>query len=538
MTHTPKQDLETLNRRLLMERSVPGRVGHTLPPLDVPEQEAPPAEMIRDDLPMPEVSEGEIVRYFSQMSQSNFSIDHNFYPLGSCTMKYNPKLDDEMAGMPGMSEVHPSQPEASVQGALKLMYELQGLLTEMTGMAGASLAPMAGAEGELAGMLMTRAYHLANGDTGRTKVLIPDSAHGTNPASAAMAGFEVVPISSDDNGNTDIAALQAAVGDDLAGFMLTQPSTLGLFDTNILEVMRVVRGAGGIVYGDGANLNALIGLVKLGDLGFDVVHSNLHKTFTQPHGGGGPGAGPVIAGERLKPFLPSPVVELCKAPDGTTRYTLGTPPQSIGKMGAFHGNFGALVRAYSYIRTLGNEGIRSVSRDAIINANYILSQLRGLLRPALRPPLHARGRLLGKEPEARPRRIRARRRQAPDRLRNTPAYDVLPADRRGGAHDRAHRDGEQGDPRLLHRRDEDHRPRGRRVPRPAPRSPPRHPQHSPRRGQRRPPPQPPLAARKGAAPTPALIRAAVRSGGLFLIRRGVVFLYPIIPVVWAVVPTP
>ena len=377
MTSSAKQDLEILNRRLLMERSVPGRVGHTLPPLDVPEQEAPPAEMIRDDLPMPEVSEGEIVRYFSQMSQANFSIDHNFYPLGSCTMKYNPKLDDEMAGMPGMSEVHPSQPEASVQGALKLMYELQGLLTEMTGMAGASLAPMAGAEGELAGMLMTRAYHLANGDTGRTKVLIPDSAHGTNPASAAMAGFEVVPISSDDNGNTDIAALQAAVGDDLAGFMLTQPSTLGLFDTNILEVMRVVRGAGGIVYGDGANLNALIGLVKLGDLGFDVVHSNLHKTFTQPHGGGGPGAGPVIAGERLKPFLPSPVVELCKAPDGTTRYTLVTPPQSIGKMGAFHGNFGALVRAYSYIRTLGNEGIRSVSRDAIINANYILSQLRG-----------------------------------------------------------------------------------------------------------------------------------------------------------------
>ena len=377
MTSSAKQDLEILNRRLLMERSVPGRVGFTLPPLDVPEQEAPPAEMIRDDLPMPEVSEGEIVRYFSQMSQANFSIDHNFYPLGSCTMKYNPKLDDEMAGMPGMSEVHPRQTEASVQGALKLMYELQGLLTEMTGMAGASLAPMAGAEGELAGMLMTRAYHLANGDTGRTKVLIPDSAHGTNPASAAMAGFEVVPISSDDNGNTDIAALQAAVGDDLAGFMLTQPSTLGLFDTNILEVMRVVRGAGGIVYGDGANLNALIGLVKLGDLGFDVVHSNLHKTFTQPHGGGGPGAGPVIAGERLKPFLPSPIVELCKAPDGTTRYTLVTPPQSIGKMGAFHGNFGALVRAYSYIRTLGNEGIRSVSRDAIINANYILSQLRG-----------------------------------------------------------------------------------------------------------------------------------------------------------------
>ena len=442
---------------------------------------------------MPEVSEGEIVRYFSQMSQSNFSIDHNFYPLGSCTMKYNPKLDDEMAGMPGMSEVHPRQTEASVQGALKLMYELQGLLNEMTGMAGASLAPMAGAEGELAGMLMTRAYHLANGDTGRTKVLIPDSAHGTNPASAAMAGFEVVPISSDDNGNTDIAALQAAVGDDLAGFMLTQPSTLGLFDTNILEVMRVVRGAGGIVYGDGANLNALIGLVKLGDLGFDVVHSNLHKTFTQPHGGGGPGAGPVIAGERLKPFLPSPVVELCKAPDGTTHYTLSTPPQSIGKMGAFHGNFGALVRAYSYIRTLGNEGIRSVSRDAIINANYILSQLRGYYDlPYDRHCMH--------EVVFSARNLkRAHGVSALDVAKRLIDYGIhpptmlLPADRRGGAHDRAHRDGEQGDPRLFHRRDEDHCPRGRRVPRPAPRSPPRHPQHPPRRGQRRPPPQPPLA---------------------------------------------
>ena len=376
MTSTPKQDLESLNRRLLMERSVPGRIGCTLPPFDVPKQEAPPAAMLRDDVPMPEVSEGEIVRYFSQLSQTNFSIDHNFYPLGSCTMKYNPKLDDEMASMPGMSEIHPRQPEASVQGALKLMYQLQGYLAEITGMAGASLAPMAGAEGELAGMLMTRAYHLTNGDLDRKKVLIPDSAHGTNPASATMAGFEVVPIPSDDMGNTDLSALEAAVGDDLAGFMLTQPSTLGLFDTNILEVMRLVRGAGGIVYGDGANLNALIGLVKLGDLGFDVVHSNLHKTFTQPHGGGGPGAGPVMVGERLTPFLPSPVVELRQGQEGMEHYSLGTPSRSIGRLGAFHGNFGALVRAYSYIRTLGDEGIRNVSRDAIINANYIMSQLR------------------------------------------------------------------------------------------------------------------------------------------------------------------
>ncbi len=376
MIHSTSKELDSLNRRLLMDRSVPGRVGCTLPPLDVPEQEAPPAEQLRGELPMPEVSEGEIVRYFSQISRANFSIDHNFYPLGSCTMKYNPKLDDEMASLPGLSEIHPRQPESSVQGALKLMHQLQGYLAEMTGMAGASLAPMAGAEGELAGMLMTRAYHLANGDAGRIKVLIPDSAHGTNPASAAMAGFEVVAIPSDDQGNTDLTALESAVGDDLAGLMLTQPSTLGLFDTNILEVMRLVRGAGGIVYGDGANLNALIGLVKLGDLGFDVVHSNLHKTFTQPHGGGGPGAGPVMVAERLKPFLPTPVVELRENPDGSNAYSLVAPPQTIGRMGAFHGNFGALVRAYSYIRTLGDAGIRNVSRDAIINANYILSRLR------------------------------------------------------------------------------------------------------------------------------------------------------------------
>lgn len=360
-----------------MERSVPGRLGTTLPPLDVPEQEAPSADMLREELDMPEVSEGEIVRYFSQISQANFSIDHNFYPLGSCTMKYNPKLDDEMAGMPGMSEIHPLQPESSVQGSLKLMYQLQEYLAEITGMAETSLAPMAGAEGELAGMLMTRAYHLDNGAPNRKKVLIPDSAHGTNPASAAMAGFQVVSIPSDDQGNTSLAALQSAVGDDLAGFMLTQPSTLGLFDTNILDVMRVVREAGGIVYGDGANLNALLGLVKLGDLGFDIIHSNLHKTFTQPHGGGGPGAGPVIVTERLKPYLPSPVVVRHQESDGTGRYTLSTPSQSIGKMGTFHGNFGALVRAYSYIRTLGDEGIGQVSRDAIINANYILSQLKG-----------------------------------------------------------------------------------------------------------------------------------------------------------------
>ena len=371
-----KPDLDRHRRRLLMDRSVPGRVGTTLPPLDVPEQETPPEELLRGELDMPEVSEGEIVRYFSQLSQFNFSIDHNFYPLGSCTMKYNPKLNDEMAALPGLLEIHPLQADSTVQGALKLMHQLQEYLVEMTGMAGACLAPMAGAEGELAGMLMTRAFHLANGDGDRKKVLIPDSAHGTNPASAAMAGFEVVSIPSDSNGDTDLGALNSAVGDDLAGFMLTLPSTLGLFDTNILEVIRIVRDAGGIVYGDGANLNALLGRVKVGDLGFDVVHSNLHKTFTQPHGGGGPGAGAVMVGPRLLPFMPTPVVERVDE-GGTERYGLVSPPQTIGRVGAFNGNFGALVRAYCYVRTLGDVGTAQISQDAVINANYILSQLRG-----------------------------------------------------------------------------------------------------------------------------------------------------------------
>ena len=364
-------------RRLLMDRSVSGRVGTTFPPLDVPEQAMPPSDMLRGELDFPEVSEGDLVRYFSQLSQFNFSIDHNFYPLGSCTMKYNPKLNDEISVMPGMADLHPLQPESTVQGALKLMFELQVYLDEITGMAGTCLAPMAGADGELAGMLMTRAYHLERGDTQRKNVLIPDSAHGTNPASAAMAGFEVVTLPSNSHGDTDLEALRNSVGDDLAGLMITLPSTLGLFDTNILEVCRIVRDAGGIVYGDGANLNALLGRVKLGDLGFDVIHSNLHKTFTQPHGGGGPGAGPVMVAERLLPYLPTPVVGRQVGQDGSETYSFDTPEKTIGRMGAFHGNFGALLRAYAYISTLGDVGIAGISEDAVINANYIMSQLKG-----------------------------------------------------------------------------------------------------------------------------------------------------------------
>ena len=366
-----------LNRRqLLMERSSPGRIGTTLLPLDVPESELPDSEILREELEMPEISEGDLVRYFSQISQFNFSIDHNFYPLGSCTMKYNPKLNDEVASLPGLAQIHPLQPESTVQGAIKLLWELQDRLAEITGLVGVSLAPMAGADGELAGMLMARAYHLERGDTQRKKVLIPDSAHGTNPASAAMAGFDVVSLPSDADGNTDLNAMRAAADDELAALMITLPSTLGLFDTNILEVTQIVRDAGGIVYGDGANLNAIVGRVRLGDLGFDVIHSNLHKTFTQPHGGGGPGSGPVIAGERLVDYLPLPIATRTGS-DNNEYFSLGTPPKTIGRMGAFHGNFGALVRAYAYISTLGKEGIPKISEDSVINANYILSQLKG-----------------------------------------------------------------------------------------------------------------------------------------------------------------
>ena len=363
-------------RRLLMDRTVSGRVGATLPKSDVPEQPLPDQDFLRNSLDFPEVSENDIVRYFSQLSQLNFSIDHNFYPLGSCTMKYNPKIDDEVAGMPGFAEIHPLQPAATVQGAIRLMWELQQRLIEITGMKGCSLAPMAGADGEFAGMLMARAYHLDRGDTKRDKVLIPDSAHGTNPATASMCGFEVITLPSDSDGNTDLEALKFSVGDDLAGLMITLPSTLGLFDSNILEVVRIVRDAGGIVYGDGANLNALLGRVKLGELGFDVMHSNLHKTFTQPHGGGGPGAGPVIVSERLLPYMPTPVADRTEDTDGVETYSLDAPSKTIGRMGAFHGNFGALVRAYAYMSTLGKEGIANISRDAVINANYILSQLK------------------------------------------------------------------------------------------------------------------------------------------------------------------
>ena len=360
--------------RLLMERSAPGRVGAVLPASDVPPQPLPDASLLRTQLDLPEVSEPEVVQYFTNLSQLNFSIDTNFYPLGSCTMKYNPKVNDEMAFLPGFAATHPLQSPELSQGALELLYRLQGFLEEVTGLAGVSLATLAGAHGELAGMLMVRAYHQSRGDTSRLKVAIPDSAHGTNPASAAMAGFQVVDLASDKDGNVDLEALHEVIGPDLAGVMITLPSTLGLFDTNIVEVCRLVHEAGGLVYGDGANMNALLGRTKLGDLGFDVVHLNLHKTFSTPHGGGGPGAGPVCAAPALQEYLPAPVVTNGIG-EGPT-YNLTTPEHTAGKMSGFHGNFGVLVRAYTYIRTLGAAGLRSISANAVLNANYLMQALK------------------------------------------------------------------------------------------------------------------------------------------------------------------
>ncbi|MCZ6614825.1 MAG: aminomethyl-transferring glycine dehydrogenase subunit GcvPB [Chloroflexi bacterium] len=370
-----KPNATELERRLLMERSVPGRRALLFPDLDVPEQALPSEELLRRDVGLPELSQLEVVRYFTRLSQLNYSVDTHFYPLGSCTMKYNPKINDQVASTPGLAFLHPMATGDAAQGALKLIYRLQSYLAEITGMGAVSLAPMAGAHAELSGVLAIRAYHRARGDDHRRIMLIPDSAHGTNPASAAMAGFQVASIPSDSQGNMDLAALREAVGDDLAGIMLTLPSTLGLFEPDVAEVCRIVHDAGGLVYGDGANMNALLGQAKLDSLGFDVMHLNLHKTFSTPHGGGGPGAGPVCAGERLAAYLPAPVVERREV-DGRERFVLGRPEKSIGKVAAFHGNFGVLVRAYAYIRALGSSGLRQVSEDAVLNANYLMARLK------------------------------------------------------------------------------------------------------------------------------------------------------------------
>ena len=375
-----------MRESLIFEISRPGRCAAVLPDLDVPRADLPEG-LVREDLCLPEVGELDLVRHYTRLSQMNHAIDTGFYPLGSCTMKYNPKINEEVARLPGFAHLHPYQDEDTAQGALFLMYYLQEFLKEIGGFAAVSLQPAAGAHGEFTGVLMIRAYHVDRGDARRNVILVPDSAHGTNPATTTMSGLQVVEIPSDGRGNVDMEALEAACAkysDRLAGMMLTNPNTLGLFDEHVEDVTRLVHEHGGLMYGDGANMNALLGVARPGDLGFDVLHYNLHKTFSTPHGGGGPGSGPVGVSELLAPFLPAPIVavdeeradERHPADDETEFYTFVNPPKSIGRVKSFYGHFGVMVRAYTYIRMLGAEGLRRAAEHAVLNANYVMSQVK------------------------------------------------------------------------------------------------------------------------------------------------------------------
>jgi glycine dehydrogenase subunit 2 len=359
---------------LVFERGQSGRKAYSLPDLDVPqasldelsgfEREAPPR--------LPELSELDVVRHYTALSTRNHGVDSSFYPLGSCTMKYNPKRNEKMARLAGFANIHPYQPESTVQGALELMYQLQLDLAEITGMDAVSLQPAAGAQGEWTGLMMISAYHRDRGET-RDKVIVPDSAHGTNPASVTMAGLKAITIPSNEDGSVNLDALRQVVGPDTAALMLTNPSTLGLFEEQILEIADIVHQAGGLLYYDGANANAILGYARPGDMGFDVVHLNLHKTFSTPHGGGGPGSGPVGVKAILEPYLPKPTVE--KKEDGSFHLNWDRP-KSIGKVKGFYGNFGILVRAYAYIRTMGPDGLKLVSESAVLAANYLMRKLQ------------------------------------------------------------------------------------------------------------------------------------------------------------------
>ena len=367
----------------IYEISSEGRKGVSYPNVDVPRTRLP-KEFLRKDLNLPEVAEVDVVRHFTRLSSMNYAIDNGFYPLGSCTMKYNPRINEKAASMPGFQNAHPLQPDETVQGSLALMHMLQEMLAEIGGFAGVTLQPAAGAHGELTGVLMMNAYHKKNGDSQRVKVLIPDSAHGTNPATSAMSGLKPVEIPSDERGNVDLEALRAECDDTLAGLMLTNPNTLGLFDENVQAVIQTVHEAGGLVYGDGANMNALLGVARPGDLGIDILHYNLHKTFSTPHGGGGPGSGPVGVAAHLVDFLPGPVVEILEEgyDDVPPLYGLVTPKDSIGRMKAFHGHFGMMVRAFTYILIHGAEGLRDVSINAVLNANYLMALVKDTYKVA------------------------------------------------------------------------------------------------------------------------------------------------------------
>jgi glycine cleavage system P protein (glycine dehydrogenase) subunit 2 len=364
----------------IFERSRQGRRAFVPPPTDVPDlalEELLPESAIRRQPPrLPEVSEPEIVRHYNNLSKKNFDLDTGFYPLGSCTMKHNPKLNERVAAMPGHARLHPLQDPAHAQGALELMWRLQGALAELAGLPHVSLQPSAGSHGELAGLLLTRAYHEDRGET-RTKVLTPDTAHGTNPATVVMAGYEVVKVGTAGDGGIDLEDLEAKATEDVACLMLTNPNTLGLFDRNIERIATIVHGAGATLYYDGANLNAVMGISRPGDMGFDIVHFNLHKSFTQPHGGGGPGAGPIAVSDRIEPYLPLPQVVRRAAENGSEpTYDLDHDrPKSIGRLRGFQGNYGVFVRSYAYIRSVGGDGLREAAEMAVLNANYLKALL-------------------------------------------------------------------------------------------------------------------------------------------------------------------
>ncbi len=361
--------------RMIFEKSVPGHVGFSLPNSDVPDVDITsivPKELLGNEKhELPEVSEIEVVRHYVELSTRNHGVDSGFYPLGSCTMKYNPKINEDMARLPGLAGLHPHMDDEGSQGALEMMYNLQNHLAEITGMDAVTLQPVAGAHGELVGLMLIDAYHKNKGRK-KTTVLVPDSAHGTNPASAAMAGFKVVEVKSNCDGGVCLDDLKDKLSDDVAALMLTNPSTLGLFETNIVEIAELVHGVGGLLYYDGANANAIMGYTRPGCMGFDVVHLNLHKTFSTPHGGGGPGSGPVGVKKELIEFLPAPMVEK----DGDKYFLNYNIPKSIGRVHGFYGNFGVNARAYSYILTMGGKGLKQVSEDAVLNANYIMEHLK------------------------------------------------------------------------------------------------------------------------------------------------------------------
>ncbi|MBW4827052.1 MAG: aminomethyl-transferring glycine dehydrogenase subunit GcvPB [Clostridiaceae bacterium] len=362
--------------KLIFELSKEGRTAYRLPEIDVEEtdlKELIPEEYLGEkEIDFPEVSEVDIIRHYTNLANKNYGVDTGFYPLGSCTMKYNPKINEDMARLDGFVNIHPYQREETVQGALKLMYELDEALCEITGMDKMTLQPAAGAHGELTGLMLIKAYHEKRGDSKRTKIIVPDSAHGTNPASAAMAGFDAVEVKSTEGGLVDIESLKEVLSDEIAGLMLTNPNTLGLFEKEIKEIADLVHDCGGLLYYDGANANAIMGITRPGDMGFDVVHLNLHKTFSTPHGGGGPGSGPVGVKKNLMEFLPVPVVER----EEDKCFLNYDYPNSIGKVKDFYGHFNVLVKTYSYILTMGKDGLKRASEIAVLNSNYLMSQLK------------------------------------------------------------------------------------------------------------------------------------------------------------------